>query len=211
MVDAALFLPFVVPEAPGVADLEFLHALRRAVDELCWRAWIWRVDLPDISIVAETNLYTLTLPDGAKLGKVLQATYVDSTIADPYDLREVMADEATQMETRWKSSQPQGYTLPDARTIRVISTPSNAGTLSLKAALRPTMDATSYPAVLYQDYPEAIAAGTLAVLRAIPGKPYSDNAEAAVSRERFLQLIGQATVDAAQGHTRAQFQSDAAW
>jgi hypothetical protein len=73
------------------------------------------------------------------------------------------------------------------------------------------MDATNYPAVLYQDYPEAIAAGTLAVLRAIPGKPYSDNAAAAVSRERFLQLIGQATVDAAQGHTRAQFLSDAAW
>jgi hypothetical protein len=211
LVDAALFLPFIVPEAPGVAHLEFIHALRRAVDEFCWRTWVWRVDLPDITMVAGTANYALTLPEGGKLGKVLEATYIDPAVTDPYDLQAVLADSAETLETLWQGSPPKGFTLPDARTVRLISTPANAGTVRVKAALRPTVDAANFPAILYQDYPEAMAAGTLAVLRGIPGKPYSDNQAAAASRERFLALMGQATIDAVQGHTRAVLESTPAW
>ena len=212
MVDALDFMPYVVPQAPGVDPNEFIHALRRACDRFCALTWVWRDSTPAITVVQGINLYPLTMPDDAKLAKVIQVAYSgDDVDLPPCFLEAVTAGNADRLEREYKSRGCHWYMLPDARTLRLVATPLHSGTAIVTCAFRPTTTAMTFPQILLDDYADAIAAGTLANLKGVIGKPYSDMSGSAENNRLFLGYVGQAKIEAEQGFSRAVLDSAMAW
>lgn len=161
----------------------------------------------DATVTKLVDLYPITLPTGAAIAKGLNAWLNDAPI-DP--ISEDDLDNEFNNTTfgwvgvNWRTdvNLPTRFYMPDDGRIGLALAPSETGNLRIKAALKPTRAATTFPQWIFERYIETIAHGAKWKVMSIPKKPYSDAAMAAYHRGEFYDLIAEAKIRAARSNTR---------
>ena len=158
------------------------------------------------------DLYPITLDSGTVVAKGLKAWLNDNVIEpiSPDDLdTEFNNTEFGWVGTNWRTdvNLPTRWYFYDDSTVGLALAPNAGGNLRVLVALKPTRASTTFPAVIYQRYIEAIANGAKARIMRIPKKPYTDFKLAAWYKGEFDGAIGDAMISTARGETRAPLRS----
>ena len=171
----------VAPFAPGATDTAILIALRRGARELCSRSQIWRVDLPDIDLVASQASYTLP-SYGAQIHRVLSVKLRSSGSAS-FDMTDPI--------------NPGSYIIKPGNTL-LFSPSSSAPAWSLtagmrvKAVLRPGYNDDEIPEWIVDRWGDAIAGYAKNFLASQPKKTYTDPAVAVQGKAEFNKGLTEA-------------------
>lgn len=164
--------PLILVEAPGCPIPLVQHAINRAAIEFCRLSLAWQEDLDAIGLRAGVWRYDLDVPTQSQL-VVLQSVCIGTR-----DLVGV-ADPRGAMKWGVSKGEPSHYALlPNFIEIAVDPTPVAVATLTLSAALAPTLAATTLPDLLVDRHFEAISEGAKAVLKRMPNQAWSDPASA---------------------------------
>ena len=180
----------VIVEATDCPEALALLMLSRSAREFCTESGIWEEDLEPIQLVAGAPEYDLDPQETGEVVRVVSATLdgadIDTTI--PNDLPPTW---------RTDTGTPTAVMI-EVETVRPYPTPTSAGTLVIRAALRPKLGTTSIPRAI-EEWGEEIAAGALARLKAQADKPWSDRGAVAAYRETFKDAISAAQARAIRG------------
>jgi hypothetical protein len=212
LVDLSAWRPYVVPQLPGVTEVEFRFALRRAAREFCRRAWVWHGPQEVMDLVAGQALYSPTLPvDGAgnpvgELARVLEAKGQD--FMEPCTFEQAQYLDQTQA-----GEPPLFYAVVDSQQVRVVPQPTASVPmgLTLWCAFKPNGTTETLPEILLDEYAEGLAQGALWYLQAAEGRPYTDAKAADQHRAAFYGYIGQASVEVARGFARTLLETVPCW
>lgn len=174
-----LFLPLVLPYAPGCSDQMAYQALRQTAIDFCMRsALVQRITQSDI--VADTQDYDITVPSDMVFSQVLGVGWQGQWLT-PVSPDQVLSDVALIGAAigiaEPLSGSPSFYfqKLPTDATVSLYPIPDTALTngLTIKAAFFPAEDATTVEDALYDDYAAAIAAGALMRLVTTPNQMFT--------------------------------------
>ncbi|HWH83244.1 MAG TPA: hypothetical protein VNU71_13520 [Burkholderiaceae bacterium] len=170
------FLPSVLPSVPGCPDLLAIDYVRRAAREFAGGTLCWNYTLPVIPAEAGAADYTLQLPDGQELVRVLLVE-VDG---EPYEVP--YGPIARQRLRRGVGGQ---CVMQGAQDFSLSPAPSIDGTEILTdVAVRPTLASNYWPDDL-SEYQNDIAAGAIGMLAMLPKQPWTDDKTAAAQGALF--------------------------
>lgn len=153
-------------------------------------------------------LYPIVTPSQTVMAKILKAWLNDSPLdpISPDDLdTEWNNTEFAWVGANWRTdlNLPTRFYMENETTVGLVLAPDSDGNLRLKAALKPTRDATTLPTWMYERYVETIAHGAKMRIMLIPKKPYSDATMGAYHRDMFNAEVSAARIRTARGNTRA--------
>lgn len=214
LVDLSAWRPYVMPQLPGVTELEFRFALRRAAREFCRRAWVWHGAPESFDLVAGQALYSPTLPvdgAGAAAGEIARVLELEAKGVD--FMEPCSFEQAQYLDTTQAGEPPLFYAVVDNRQVRVVPQPtaSTPDGLTVWCAFKPNQTTEVLPQILLDDYAEGVAQGARWYLQAAEGRPYSDAKAAERHRAAFYGFIGQASVEVARGFARTLLETVPCW
>lgn len=177
--------PYVLPDVINCPVPVVDHAIASAAIELCKRTHAWRHTPAAVAAVEATTSYAFATPAGAKVERV-QAAWLDGKplkVRNATDLLGV---------TDWltKTGTPEYLVVLDDSNWRLY--PLGAGSVDMLITLKPTRDATTIDADLFEAHVETIAAGALYRLQEKPGKSWSSPDLAAWNKGQFETGIADA-------------------
>lgn len=192
------FFPYVLPQVPGASDPLVQQAIRSAAIDFCTRTdLIQRITTPDATI--NVMDYTITPPTDMTLTRVLSVSWsgrVLSPEAPSIIQQDVVLRNATVGTTSPYIGDPQYFfqKSPSDSGFSLYPVPQSTLVtgLTVKASYAPANTATTVDDVLFSDWVEAIAAGAIAQLAAMPGQPFSSVAAAQVYGVAYRGAIAQA-------------------
>jgi hypothetical protein len=185
-----------IPEIPVfVATRQYLRALR----VLCEQARVWRINF-DVNTVASQDSYDISayFPSNTELVDILSWKPEDgSTTVKPKTYAWLDKNEAD-----WRTQEAliaNYYVLESNNTIRLVPTSSEttASAYHVRAAIKPTTDATQIESLLPNKYSETLINGAKAFLFMTPRKPWTDLQLAQYHQSAFLASIPDARSEAA--------------
>ena len=194
------FLPEVMPSVPGCTDILALNAVRNACIDFCSSTMYWQETQDPLTLTAADLPYTIDTPNGANALQPLSIMWnglplfpksLDWLDANVYDWRNRPSDT------------PRWYYQPDPNTLVIVPAPVTSATITIRIAYTPTRDSTSVVATTHQYYLEQIAAGALAKLVSIPGKPWSAPGAAGAYKKLFDVGVTAATIEANKSYDRS--------
>jgi len=198
MADFSAFYKDVVSQLPGAPLVAVDYALLQTAIDFCETSLFLQVNADPISVRPNVPEYEIAVDDDQLLVTMIMEAKLDGRRIRPValDLRN---------ETEWPSQNYEWGTseLDDPMMIRLIATPEQAATLTLRVALRPVQDATTLPDDLLKHYRIAIGSGAVARMMLQPGKTWSNPQLGAYRQKEYAAYLNQAQVDANKGGTRA--------
>lgn len=202
MLNLDVFLPRLLPSVPGCPDPTARQALLDSAIEFCEETALVRITT-DPQVAAGVSVYEVEVPLGQKVAITQRAWYgrqelmpAMSSMVSNVDAYTFVPSDPNQVPHSFLESAPGEITLFPAPGVLA------TGQVTFRAATKPSRSATSVADVLYEDWAEAIVAGALKRLHAIPDTPYfSDNH--AIRRAAEFQLgINRARAEAQRGRVR---------
>ena len=203
MTDLDVFLPYIMPYAPGCSEPLAKQALIVAAKEFCQRTRLWR---SEDSFTLSSSCNIVCTPDHAELYEIEYAA-LDGRALDPIGYAELNRE-----FPNWKTSEGLGKWISQVEPDSVIVAPAvTTGTLSLNLILTPAEDADQLPDFLGNHYRQIIAWGALREILLTPNQSFTSPDGAALYGARFEQkvdslfhrnIVGQQRAPA---RTRAQF------
>lgn len=201
MTPLASFYPYILPECMGAPIPLVDSAILRATREFCTHSTAWRVDLDPVPLANSISDYDLDLPTGSQLVVILDVK-LDGTPLWPIEGTDGI-------EVTGSTSQPR-YTQQTLDQIHLTPEPAGLATgaaLSVRAALKPTLDATSIEDFLFDEYVEDLARGAKAILKRIGGKAWTDINGGEADYAQFKQAYHGARIRAEQGSVRSSLRA----
>ena len=198
------FLPYVIPDCPGISDAGAIDAIMSAAIEFCEKSLVLQADHDPISVKTGVIDYDLTAPADHLIAKVLKAWYLHRLLPPtaPDDI-----DDPTVYNVALGSSgnAPLQFFQKTARSISLWPVPQSDEdkAVTLRVALKPKRAATSVDDVLYEDWVDVIAAGAKSALQMTPGKAYGNPIAAKYNDNLFTAGVNRAMTRANKGNTRA--------
>lgn len=199
MATIADFIPWVEVSAEGAPRPLVEQAIRRSIDRLLRYSGLWQVQHAAVQLVDAQASYTLTPPTGGLLLRVSALHYrgvPQSPAHAGWGVQYTGGGAATY--AYWCPSTTQN-------TVALAPTPSGTftsdDTITLLGVYTATLTAATFPDFLNTDYQQGVVDGALAMLLAIPGKGWTDPAEAKNRDKAFMAHAGAARVRAATGNT----------
>lgn len=226
MADYDILLGEVMPFVDGCSVPLAISRIRLATIELCRESLIVKRTLTGQSVVVDEPYVVVPVPTDQSVVHIRNMQIDGFDIAhrsqDALDLawRDENAGRALFSDYHYqgynpdpegwrtyKQERPGAYYLEMddslGTRIRLVGISRQAySTLSYQLVLEPTIDSTTFATWVLNDYAETIAAGAIARLLAIPKKPWTDLASAAVYRATFNDGLGKAMGDGARDFTR---------
>jgi hypothetical protein len=201
MIDLDVFMPHILPYAPGCPEPTAFSNIIKAAQTFSERTRLWR-DRDQFS-VTPTSCNVVCAPSGAELFEIESARFNGCRL-EPISLSDLDAKHPTwrQMsagEARWITQVEPGS---------VLLVPTCTGTLDLSTILRPTNDAEQLPD-LFSQYTQVIANGALAEILMLPAQSFSDPQSAQFYAMRFDNRISELSNRTIQGQQRAPVRSRA--
>lgn len=205
----SLFYPDVLPELPGAPLPLVDHWLRNAAIEFCERSKALVQTLAPVNSVASQMAYGLPMPTS---GSPAVALYELVQIVSVRFNGEKLTPKAPLfLETKyddWESEvgDPEHYTQADTENVLLVPAPADAavGAIEVRAALKPTHDATGVSDWLYSQYRQALCAGAKAKLMAMENQPWARPDLVSLNQGMFEEAISKATTAASDGHVRSR-------
>lgn len=199
------FSPFVLPYVVGCTTPMFEQALRSTAIEFCEKTDIVQ-QVVSTGVAESVGEYYVEVPADMLLARVMQVYYGQSKLSliatthvdIPFALRGSVDDQDPPSNTPLYAYQIEPgsssfwlYPLPDR---------TDSTLLTVRASFSPSRDAAQLADVLYDNWVDPIAAGTIAHLMAMPGQPFTSPA-AAEYRLRFLSGVASARAESRKGRT----------
>lgn len=205
------FMPWVLINCPGVAEVAAVQALKDAAIEFCELTLIHQADHDPVAVVANVTDYDLESPvTGTRIFKVMRAWYKGKLLTPvaPDQVNEPSVYNQSIPGYDEKFGSPTGFIHKDDSTFSVIPIPdeSVANAITMRVALAPLRSSTTVENFLYENWGEFIAHGANARLLSMIGHPWSNPNAAAYHQTRFRVGINQARLLATKGYTRANLQ-----
>jgi len=91
-----------------------------------------------------------------------------------------------------KDERVKHFWIPNNHSIRMFDMPSNATAVWMNISVKPLRSATVVDEELFEDWSEAIVAGTKHKLMAMPGKEWSDGGNSEYNRRVYRKYLSQA-------------------
>lgn len=188
------FLPDIRTYAPHASDPISFRFLREAARELCDRVAIW-YDNDVIEITEVTGCEGICTVVDAEIVNIQRAD-INGHILEPKTLH--WLDE---YRPEWEIEQgvSRYVTQLAANHVRVV--PKEAGTLKLRLVLKPSLDATTVPEILFTNYKTAIARGAAGLLLMSPQNDTANPNLGQALYTEFKDEIGRLAINA----VRTQF------
>lgn len=163
MAALSAFYPYVLPSVPGASELTVDHYLRQTAISFLQDTSLW-VQTSTVSIISNQSAYTITNPTDGQVFKVMEASVNNTPLF--MGLASILYPAITaQYPTTYISGD-------DPSTFSVWPTPTSSVTMTYRYILIPTQTAATLPDFLFNDWAEAIGAGTVARLTEQPGTSY---------------------------------------
>lgn len=176
------FFPYVLPYAAGCPDATVEHHARLAAIEFCRHTNVWQADLDGLAGDGTATLFTLPLPAGAEMAKLLGVS-ISAAGYGPVDATLRAAGAGAQM-VRDDTTETIAYT-DDLRTLTVWPAQAAGKTITARVSLKPSIDAESIPDALFSHYAQDIAAGAIASILMIPKQEWTDTTAAGIKQAEF--------------------------
>lgn len=193
------------PETPGAPFALVNRAIINAAIEFCDRTLTWRKCVDAQGVRAGQSTYDLDVPSTARVAHVMYVGH-DGVRVGPINEHNLDTDSDLEgwRDTDNQSDTAEGFYLPDRKTIRLVLTPATtvAGGLEVFCALKPRVDVTQLPDVLYDDHLEAIGNGAKARLLSMSKVPWADMTMAGVYSDLFDQAKRKERAERLNDYTR---------
>jgi len=196
------FYDLLLPELPGIATpMVDLH-LREVARDFCTKTSAWREDLTAIDLVAEQGTYTVATPASSELVRITELTVAGELLWRLSDRNEGRQNAGA--TPKYRPNQPPFTLSADLTELTLLEVPAAAvvGGLVIKAALKPTVAATTLPDFLKAQHSEAFRHGVLSRLMAMGRKPWTDRDLAMVYDTLWNGAVNFAAYQATVGNTR---------
>lgn len=191
------FYPWVMQEVKGITTNYADKHLRASAADFFERSKSYIVDLTTQATTAGTSDYTYNLPAGTDLVKVLEAKING-------------VEAGTENQDRAVSARTGIYALSPSQ-YRVYPTPAGAGTVAIRAAIKPGVLSTGIPDEYFSQHYEAIAWGAIARILAVSGKPWTDLNAAGNYASQFITKAAEAQSKALKSYGKARTRSRASY
>ena len=177
------FRQLITPHAPGVPVSIVDNLVRQVLVEFFTKSEAWQVTLDPIFAIQKLAFYDFPVSDGAKVIRVLQASYADTQM--------VATDEITirQALTKAQSGTPAMYGVTAAGELIVAPTPSKLGdNIYVKAVLVPTGVFTTIDNYAVEEHQQAIIDGVLSKIFAMP-KGWNDPKASLYHKQLYMSAM----------------------
>ncbi len=205
----------ILPDIPDIPSPAIENAARDACIRFCEQTHLWTLELADISIVADTRTYTLTIP-GAQYGKLVGVPK-DGVLFkengeddDQYSQLSVISEELTDRDEKhgWKYEEapnPSEFWVDNIDKsqlhLRPIPTAASTDGLLVTVILKPLLTTTTVSDFLYDDFRREIGYGALSYLYRMRKMPWYDMSHHGLNEGLFLNAIGDAKIKKLTGAT----------
>lgn len=158
----------VKPYLPGAESAMIDAQIRKVLREFMKRTTLIREQFA-FDTIPGASTYQL-IPAFGQVSSVLEVFYDDSS-GNEIKLR----PRPEELRYQRSPAQPDSWwtAIPDMITVSPV--PDNTYTISVRAATTLKQDDTTFPEDLAKHYGEAIAAGVMATMYAMPGKPWTSS------------------------------------
>ena len=174
----------ILPDVTGVPYPAIEKAVRKACIDFCEQTLLWTYTLDRITVAANTQSYTLTIPE-AQYGEIISVDDVkykqDGLDDDQFvTLAPISKNQKDLHDTgSWSfrtSATPSGYWIDKDKDILLYNIPTEASTegLLVRCNMRPTKTCTTVEDFLYNDHFETIGAGAKGKLFGHKGQSWYD-------------------------------------
>lgn len=192
------FLPEVLPNVPGCADIVAINAIRNATIDLLERSLAFK-ETQDAQVVAPADFpMDIEAPSGMRVVAVT-AVQAGGVPLDPVTHDAVSTSEGGVAQT----GSPIGYYMPTPETVTLDPLPNASVSLVLTVACTPTRASTGVESWVYQRHLEEIASGALARLLAQPMQPWSNPDLASFHLNRFENAVSRLRISAMKSFGKA--------
>lgn len=196
MIELDVFLPKIMPYAPGCPEPTAMAAIITAAQTFCERTRLWR-DRDQFS-VTPTSCNVMCAPEGANVFEI------ESARLDGYQLTPISLADLDFKHPNWRQySQGSGKWITQVEPDTVMVVPATTGTLELSLILRPADDADQLPDFISALYRQCIADGALAEILMLPGQPFYAPDRAQYYAGRFEAKLGELNTRSIRGQQRA--------
>ena len=191
-----------------------------AIRKLCEESYIWKERLEAISVVADQATYDLTadgilMYDGVTvLNTVAQIALLEHVELSNIDLEPVSERYLDENERGWRQhseARPRRVSMGPDRVLRMVYTPSQAVAdgLDIWVSCKPIRPASITSTItvenfFWDDFKLIIQWGTLALLKEVPGVPWSDPDAAAFYWGKWNTDMEEVYDKQSNGYTDAQ-------
>ena len=162
----------VLPYLPGAPVPLVDSAIRKATREFLRRTTVLRQEFT-FTTTPGIDTYRLN-PASGQVSSVL-AVYADGVDRPLPVATEYARYASTVTQTSWQS--------PTPNVLRILPVPTEEQTFRVEAVITLGFEDNSFPDEIFENYSDALALGTLSVMYAMPGKPWT-SAESAKSSGR---------------------------
>lgn len=199
MVPVTKFFELIMPSLQGCPVSMVEQAVLSTCGEFCEKTGIWKQESLLTDIYEDIARYTFAPAPGA------QVCAAESVRINGRKLQETDINTLTMLDQDWVTRtgpDPQKFFFDTNHSITLIPIPSEDkfSSMSVSVILKPTKSANIVPSVLYDDWAETIAAGTLKRLLAMRGKAWAN--------ETLVPLYER---DFRTGISRAKSKSEKSW
>ncbi len=196
MTDLDVFIPSILPYAPGCAEPTAFKAIIQAAQTFCERTRLWRDE--DTFTLTPTSCNVVCAPEGADLFEI------ENALLDGSRLEPISLSDLDHRYPRWRElDSGQGQWITQLEHGSVLVVPSCTGTLRLSTFLRPAEDADQLPDFLSKLYRQCIADGALVEILMLSGQPFTDPSRAQFYSMRFEAKLSELTNRTIKGQQRA--------
>ena len=198
MTDLDVFLPKVLPYAPGCPEPTAFEHIRNAAIEFCEETKLWRFE-DSFELGSEPNI--VCAPQGAVIHQIERCDFNGERL-EPRSL-----DSLDHQAPDWRSDerpltgQPAWFTQVHPDTIQVV--PHALGRVKVWLRLKPSEDAEQLPDFIASQHRALIGWGALASLLLLPGQPFSEPNRATYFQGKFDQALGRKSRLQSTGQQRA--------
>lgn len=203
------FLDYVLPHVPGCTNEMALLEIKNTIIDFCEKSLILQEDHDPVTAIANIMDYDLEPPKDRLVVKIMSAWFKGNPL-DPIAPDEVHTPSIYNQRSGAlvNKGDPRQYLQKDARTFSVYPIPqkTDAQSITMRVALKPTRSATTIDDLIYEEYAETVGRGAVSRLAISPGKPYSDEKLAAVSNALYLAGLNVARDRAQKGYVRSSKQ-----
>lgn len=202
-----LFLTRILPHVAGCPEITAQEALVDTAIEFCEKTLVLRQTLDQFSSEAGELEYELYPVNTQETVVCPVQVWFKTTLLEPISADLVANVQAFRTDTPGTTlleGAPRQYFWTAERTLGLYPVPDTDedGTVTVRAAMRPKRDATALNTVLYDDWIEAMAAGTLARLHSMKDQPWASSDRAVIQRRYFRECLQRARVEGSSGRVR---------